>query len=78
MFLKYVLSQGWGELATGNDSRNEPQSNALLRTTPRYLLGNKVGAAVAKPRKHQGQVQLRMTLADWPVFITSKPFWNSS
>ena len=37
MFLKYVLSQGWGELATGNDSRNEPQSNALLRTTLRLL-----------------------------------------
>jgi len=37
MFLKYVLSQGLGELAAGNDSRNEPQSNALLRTTLRYL-----------------------------------------
>ena len=37
LFLKYVLSQGLGELAAGNDSRNEPQSNALLRTTLRYL-----------------------------------------
>ena len=37
MFLKYVLSQGLGELAAGNDSRNEPQSNALLRTTLRLL-----------------------------------------
>jgi hypothetical protein len=37
MFLKYVLLQGLGELAAGNDSRNEPQSNALLRTTLRYL-----------------------------------------
>jgi hypothetical protein len=37
IFLKYVLSQGLGELAAGNDSRNEPQSNALLRTTLRYL-----------------------------------------
>jgi hypothetical protein len=37
MFLKYVLSQGLGELAAGHDSRNEPQSNALLRTTLRYL-----------------------------------------
>ena len=35
--LKYILSQGVGELAAGNDSRNEPQSNALLRTTLRYL-----------------------------------------
>jgi hypothetical protein len=39
MFLKYVLSQGLGELAAGNDSRNEPQSNALLRTTLRLYLG---------------------------------------
>jgi hypothetical protein len=39
MFLKYVLSQGLGELAAGHDSRNEPQSNALLRTTPRLYLG---------------------------------------
>ena len=38
MFLKYVLSQGLGQLAAGNDSRNEPQSNALLRTTLRYSL----------------------------------------
>ena len=38
MFLKYVLSQGLGELAAGNDSRNEPQSNALLRTTLRLLI----------------------------------------
>ena len=37
MFLKYVLSQGLGELAAGNDSRNEAQSNALLRTTLRLL-----------------------------------------
>ena len=37
MFLKYVLSQGLGELAAGNDSRNEAQSNALLRTTLRHL-----------------------------------------
>jgi hypothetical protein len=37
MFLKYVLSQGLGELAAGHDSRNEPQSNALLRTTLRHL-----------------------------------------
>ncbi len=37
MFLKYVLSQGLSELAAGNDSRNEPQSNALLRTTLRLL-----------------------------------------
>ena len=29
-------------------------------------------------KKHQSQVQLRITLADWPVFITSKPLWNSS
>jgi hypothetical protein len=36
MFLKSVLSQGLGELAPGNDPRNEPQSNALLRTTLRY------------------------------------------
>jgi hypothetical protein len=40
MFLKYVLSQGLGELAAGNDSRNEPQSNALLRTTLRLLEPN--------------------------------------
>jgi hypothetical protein len=39
MFLKYVLSQGWGELAAGNDSRNEPQSIALRRTTLRLYLG---------------------------------------
>ena len=37
MFLKYVLLQGSGELATGNSSGNELQSNALLRTTLRYL-----------------------------------------
>jgi len=37
MFLKYVLSQGLGELAAGNDSKNKPQSNALLRTTLRLL-----------------------------------------
>jgi len=36
MFLKYVLSQGLGELAAGNHSRNGPQSNALLRITLRY------------------------------------------
>ena len=36
LFLKYVLSQGLGELAAGNDSGNEPQSDALLRTTLRY------------------------------------------
>ena len=40
MFLKYVLSQGLGELAAGHDSRNEPQSNALLRTTLRLLEPN--------------------------------------
>ena len=37
MFLKYVPAQGLGELAAGNDSRNEPQSKVLLRTTLRYL-----------------------------------------
>jgi hypothetical protein len=38
MFLKYVLSQEAGELAVGNGSREEPQSNALLRTTLRLYL----------------------------------------
>jgi len=37
MILKYVLSQGLGELAAGNDCRKEPQSNALLRTTLRSM-----------------------------------------
>ena len=37
LFLKYVLSQGLAELVAGSGSRNEPQSNALLRTTLRYL-----------------------------------------
>ena len=36
LFLKYILSQGLGELAAGNDSGNKPQSDALLRTTLRY------------------------------------------
>jgi len=52
MFLKYVLSQGLGELAAGNDCRNEPQSNALLRTTLRYPL---------VPRWRRGQEKSELT-----------------
>ena len=43
MFLKYVLSQGLGELAAGNDSRNEPRSNALLRAALRQPAETNVG-----------------------------------
>jgi hypothetical protein len=38
LLLKYVLLEWLGELAADNDYRNEPQSNALLRTTLRYPL----------------------------------------
>jgi hypothetical protein len=34
--VKYVRSQRLGKLAAGHGSRNEPQSDALLRTTLRY------------------------------------------
>jgi len=48
MFLKYVLAQGLGELAAGNDSRNEAQSNALLRTTLRYLACSNISVVKAE------------------------------
>ena len=39
MFLKYVLSQGLGELAAGNDSRNELQAGADPRVCARKRRG---------------------------------------
>jgi len=65
MFLKYVLSQGLGELAAGNDSRNEPQSNALLRTTLRYPL---CGGPAERGRPRQFGVETaRRTVSTVPA-----------